>query len=154
MGGNKNFVEGKTYGGEFPCCGAGINNFSAGGWRRRRIPPSPPVGKTLCEVVWVCPKCFLFIIIFSIFFSTHFAISLFCLHNLKTMEQQRHHACNQWNQNKSKRPFTFKLTMHSCNSIIKGWLHCLTSDSKGRFLVYNVLLGSAWCLVMAQTQLS
>ena len=35
--------------------------------------------------------------------------------------------------------------------IIKGWLYCLTSESKGRFLVSNVLmLGSALFLVMAQ----
>ena len=84
---------GEPTGGDFPWCGTGIKNFSAGGWRRGTILASPPVGKTLCEVVWVCPKCFLFIIIFSTFFSIHFAISLFCLHSLKTMEQQRHHAC-------------------------------------------------------------
>ena len=33
---------------------------------------------------------------------------------------------------------------------IKGWLHCLTSESKGRFLLKNILFGSAWYLVMAQ----
>ena len=26
-----------------------------------------------------------------------------------------------------------------CNGIIKGWLHCLTSESKGRFLANNIL---------------
>ena len=38
--------------------------------------------------------------------------------------------------------------------IIKGWLHCLTSESKRRFLVNNILFSSAWCLVMAQIQFS
>ena len=38
--------------------------------------------------------------------------------------------------------------------IIKGWLHCLTSESKRRFLVSNILFGSAWCLVIAQIQFS
>ena len=27
-----------------------------------------------------------------------------------------------------------------CNGIIKGWLHCLTSESEGRFIVNNILL--------------
>ena len=31
---------------------------------------------------------------------------------------------------------------------------CLTSESKGRFLVNNILFGSAWCLVTAQIQFS
>ena len=38
--------------------------------------------------------------------------------------------------------------------IIKGWLHCLTSESNRRFLVSTVLLGSAWCLVITQIQFS
>ena len=34
-------------------------------------------------------------------------------------------------------------------------LHCLTSESKGRFLVNNTLMfGPVFCLVMAQIQLS
>ena len=41
------------------------------------------------------------------------------------------------------------------DGIIIGWLHCLMSESKGRFLVNNILMfGSAWCLVMAQIQFS
>ena len=40
-----------------------------------------------------------------------------------------------------------------CNGTMKGWLHCLMSQSKGRFLVNSIImLGSAWCLVMAQIQ--
>ena len=39
-----------------------------------------------------------------------------------------------------------------CNAIIKGWLHFLTSEAKGRFLVNNILL--ACCLVMVQIQFS
>ena len=38
--------------------------------------------------------------------------------------------------------------------IIKGWLHCLTSESKRRFLVNNALFGSTWYLVMTQIQFS
>ena len=38
--------------------------------------------------------------------------------------------------------------------IMKGWLHCLISESNGRFLVSNILFGSAWCLVIAQIQFS
>ena len=42
-----------------------------------------------------------------------------------------------------------------CNGIIKRWLHCLTSEPKGRFLVNIILMfGSAWCLVMAQIHFS
>ena len=41
------------------------------------------------------------------------------------------------------------------NSIIKGWFHYLTSESKGIFFVNNKLIfGSAWCLVTAQIQIS
>ena len=37
--------------------------------------------------------------------------------------------------------------------IIKRWFHCLTSESKGRFLVNNVLVfGLAECLVMEPIQ--
>ena len=32
---------GEPTGGDFPWCGAGIKNFSAGGWRRGRIPHPP-----------------------------------------------------------------------------------------------------------------
>ena len=49
----------------------------------------------------------------------------------------------------------FDLAHKQCNGVIKGWLHCLTSESKGRFLVNNILMfGSAWCLVTAQIQFS
>ena len=49
----------------------------------------------------------------------------------------------------------FDLAQKQCNDIIKGWLHCLTSESNGRFLVNNMLMfGSTWCLVTAQIQFS
>ena len=49
----------------------------------------------------------------------------------------------------------FNLAYKQCNRLIKGWLHCLTSESKGRFFVNNILIfDSAWCLVMAQIQFS
>ena len=53
------------------------------------------------------------------------------------------------------RVLLFDLAHKQCNGIIKGWLHCLTPKSKGRFLVNNMLMFcSAWCLVMAQIQFS
>ena len=49
----------------------------------------------------------------------------------------------------------FDLAHKQCNGIIKGWLHCLMSESKGSFLVNNILMfGSAWCQVMAQNPIS
>ena len=43
----------------------------------------------------------------------------------------------------------FNLAHKQCNGIIKGWLHCLSSESKGRLLVSNILMfGTAWCLVI------
>ena len=67
---------------------------------------------------------------------------------------------NERNQNKSKvmshsnwpRVLWFDLAHKQCNSIIKGWFHCLTSESKCRFLVNHILL--AWCLVMTKIQFS
>ena len=46
----------------------------------------------------------------------------------------------------------FDLAHKQCNDIIKGWLHFLVSESKGRFLANNILLGL--CLVMEQIQFS
>ena len=48
----------------------------------------------------------------------------------------------------------FDLAHKQCNGNIKGWLHRLASESKGKLLVNNILMfGSAWCLLMAQIQL-
>ena len=78
------------------------------------------------------------------------------------IDQQPHCACGERtksNKNKinkttsySKRPcvLLFALAHKQCNGIIKGWLHCLMLESKGRFLANNTLL--AWCLVMVQIQ--
>ena len=53
------------------------------------------------------------------------------------------------------RVLLFDLAHRQCSGIIEGWLHCLKLESKGRFLVNNILMfGSAWCLVMAQIQFS
>ena len=44
---------------------------------------------------------------------------------------------------------------HKQYNDIKGWLYCLTSESKGRFLVSNIFMfGSEWCLVMAKIKFS
>ena len=82
----------------------------------------------------------------------------------QTMEQQPHRACertkSKQKQNQvmshSNWPWAllFDLAPYQCNGIIKGWLHSLTSESKGRFLANNILFGSAWCLVMVQIQFS
>ena len=41
-------------------------------------------------------------------------------------------------------------TKQSHVTFFKGWLHCLTPESIGRFLVNNILIfDSAWCLVIA-----
>ena len=40
----------------------------------------------------------------------------------------------------SPRVLLFDLAHKQCNGIIKGWVHCLTSESKGRFLVNNILV--------------
>ena len=73
----------------------------------------------------------------------------------QTTEQQSHRA---YEQTKSKQKQNY-VTSHStwpcvllldlahrqCSGIIKGWLHCLTSESNARFLVNNILFfGSAW----------
>ena len=53
------------------------------------------------------------------------------------------------------RVLLFDLTHKLCKGIIERWFHCLTSESKRRFLVNNILMfGSVWCLVMAQIQFS
>ena len=50
-------------------------------------------------------------------------------------------------------PVNNKNTDQTLTTIL--WLHCLTSESNGRFLVNNILIfGSLWCLVMAQNQFS
>ena len=61
---------------------------------------------------------------------------------------------NEQNQNKNKvtsysnwpLALLFDLAHKQCIGITKEWPHCLTSESKGRFLVNNILL--AWCLLM------
>ena len=45
------------------------------------------------------------------------------------------------------------LAHKQCSGI--GWLHCLMSESKRRFLVNNILIfGSAWFLIISQMQFS
>ena len=44
----------------------------------------------------------------------------------------------------------FDLARRQCSGIIEGWLHCLTSESKGRFPANNILL--AWFLVIVHIQ--
>ena len=70
------------------------------------------------------------------------------------MEQQPHRACERTKSNWPRVPL-FHLAYKQWNGIIKGCLHCLMSNSKGRFLVNNMLMfSSSWCFVMAQIQFS
>ena len=113
------------------------------------------------KISWI-----LFIVIH--FFSTYFATNLFYLHNLKTQANYgiTIPPCMWMNEIKTKtslitshsnwpRVLLFDLTHKLCKGIIERWFHCLTSESKRRFLVSNILMfGSVWCLVMAQIQFS
>ena len=88
------------------------------------------------------------------FFSAHFAMNLW--------SNNRPVHVNEWNQTKTKQKkkvssysywpqvLLFYLTHKQC-SIIKGWLYCLSSESKGRFLANKLL---AWWLVMTEIQFS
>ena len=63
----------------------------------------------------------------------------------QTMEQQPYHACERTKANQKQdqvtshsnwpRVLLFHLAHKQRNGIIKWWFHCLTSESKGRFLV-------------------
>ena len=81
------------------------------------------------------------------------------------MEEQPHRACEETKSKQKQNQVTshsnwsrvllFDLAHKQYNAFIKGWLHCLTWDSKGRFLINNILtFGSTWCLVMVQLQFS
>ena len=104
-------------------------------------------------VLWSCvckyPKMsrdkYIFICIHI--FSTHFAINLLYLHNLKTWANYgtTTSPCMWTNEIKTKtklsmsrsnwsRVILFDLVHKQCNGIIKGWIHCLTSESKDDFL--------------------
>ena len=49
----------------------------------------------------------------------------------------------------------FPLSHKQCNDTIKRWLHCLTSEWHGRFLVSNIsIFGSIWCMATVQIQFS
>ena len=66
------------------------------------------------------------------------------------MEQQPHRGCEQTKSRQKQNQVTshsnwprvplFDLVHKQCNGIIKRWLHCLTSESKGKFLVNNILI--------------
>ena len=77
-------------------------------------------------------------------------ICVTCKHK-QTIEQQPHRACESTKSNKKiinkatsysnlPRVLLFDLAHKQCNDIIKGWLHYLTSESKGRFLANTILL--------------
>ena len=79
----------------------------------------------------------------------------------QTIEQQPHRSCERIkNKNKTKSRHIpidhgFYWYRWHCNGIIKGWLYCLTSELKWRFLVNNRLVfASGRCLVIAQIQFS
>ena len=77
------------------------------------------------------------------------------------MEQQLRRACERTKSKQKQnqalhwpRVILLDLAHKQCNGIITGLLHCLTSESKRRFLVNDILFGSAWCLVLEQIQFS
>ena len=63
----------------------------------------------------------------------------------QTMEQQRHRACERMKSNTKSRPIQIDLAQKQCNGIIKRWLHCLTSESKGKFIFNNILMFDSAC---------
>ena len=66
------------------------------------------------------------------------------------MEKQPHRACERTKSKQKRNQVTshsnltrvllFDLAHKQSNGIIKGWLHCLTSESIGRFLFNNIWL--------------
>ena len=88
----------------------------------------------LQSCVWSCPK----------YYEMYFICTK--LKQKQTMEQKPHRACEQTKSKQKVMSYSnqalvplFDLPHKQCNGIIKGWLHCLTSESKGRFLVNNKL---------------
>ena len=62
---------------------------------------------------------------------------------------------HQWDHIYSHKNIRENKLISQVGTRLKGWLHCLTSEPKGRFLVNNILMfGSAWCLLMVQIQFS
>ena len=67
------------------------------------------------------------------------------------MEQQPQRACERakskqkqnqvTSQSNRPRVLLFDLAHKQYSGTIKGWLHCLMSESKERFLVNNILFG-------------
>ena len=88
-------------------------------------------------------------------------INLAWFYFLFSMEQQPRAPKQKQSQNQvtshSNWPLVILLDSNhrQCNGIIKECLHSPTSESKGRFIVNNLLMfGSPSCLVMAQIQFS
>ena len=79
----------------------------------------------------------------------------------QTMEQQPHCACERTKSKQKQNQVTSLsnwprvILFDLAHKLIKGWLHCLLSESKGRFVVNNILMfDSTWWLVIAQIQSS
>ena len=70
------------------------------------------------------------------------------------MEQQLHRTCQRTKSKEKQNVLLFVLIHKQCNGIIKGYLHCLTPESIGIFLVNNILMFDSACLVMARIQFS
>ena len=78
------------------------------------------------------------------------------------MEQWPYRACQRVTSKQEQNQVTsysnwsrvllFHVAHKQCNDVVKGWLHCLTSESKGRFLVNNILMFGSAYLVMAKNQ--
>ena len=113
----------------------------------------------LFQNITKCLLCINIHILVLILQSTYFICTTWkCKQSMK----RRHYACERtkpkqiWNQVTShsnwSRVLLLNLSHKQCSGIIKGWLHCPTSESKGRLLINNILFDSEWSLVMGQTQ--
>ena len=85
-------------------------------------------------------KVFLVLILQSTCFVTTTAPCMW-MNEIKRKQKKLKHVIFNWPP-----VLLFDLAHRQCNCVIEGWLHCLTSVSKGRFPANNILL--ARCLVI------
>ena len=108
--------------------------------------------------VYSCPKIspisFFFIYNYSLFWYSFCNQPDLFAHLENINKLWNNNLISERNQNTSRSEWPHVLLLDLAhkqrNRVIKGWLHSLISESKGRFLVNNMLL--AWSLVMAQIQ--
>ena len=130
---------------------------------------------------WSLTICFFVVLYFSVyscpkmsrsfFYSKLLTFLVFILQSTwfifktwRTIEQQPHRACKRTKSEQKQnqvmshsnwpRALLFDLDHKQCNGVIKWCLHCLTSESKGRFLVNNILkLTSHICCIICDQRI-